>query len=289
MPILPNNIHHFVGDKKGKCIVIMAGVHGNERVGVHVIQKLNTLLRQEEIIGEVYLILGNPDAYKNNVRFVDEDMNRLFGKETLEEIKKLSFKQLNVEQKRVLELLPILQKADFLLDIHSTINPSVPFVFTENTERHLRMAQCFDVEYIVCNSQNGPKDMNSCTDNFVDRNGGIGLTYESGWHKDEQCFENVLLKAKLFLAYTKATFLSLKPSPRKLQSKSLLLYKSIIPKSDKFYFLKKFKNFETVSAGTIIATDDKKEIYVEQNSYFLFVKNKIQKSQPACYLAFHNL
>lgn len=289
MSILPNNVYHFVGKKKGACTVIMAGVHGNERIGVQVIQELQRLLELEHMSGEVYLILGNPNAYKHNVRCIDQDMNRLFDKKTLEHIKNLTFRQLNAEQKRVLEVVPILQKADFLLDIHSTINPSIPFVFIENTKKHLQLAEYFDTEYIVCNAPNGPQDMNSCADNFVDRCGGVGLTYESGWHKDEQCFENVLLKAKLFLAYTKVAFKDLHPPIKKFHSKILLLYQSIIPESHQFCFLKKFKNFEKVSAGTVIAVDGKKEMYAKRDSQILFIKTKIKIKQPACYLAFVNL
>ncbi len=140
MNILPSDIYHFIGKKKGKCVVIMAGIHGNERISVQVIEKLKNLLLEEKLFGEIYLIIGNPTAYEYNVRFVHEDLNRLFDKETIECIKKDSSKQLNTEQKRVLEIILILEKIDFLLDIHSTINPSVPFVFTKNTKKHLEIA-----------------------------------------------------------------------------------------------------------------------------------------------------
>ncbi len=136
--------------------------------------------------------------------------------------------------------------------------------------------------------------MYSCADNFVDRHNGIGFTYESGWHKDEKYFENVLLKVKLFLWYTKVVFRNMSLADfnsrlQKIQTKKLMLYESIITKSDNFYFTKKFENFEQVSTGTVLTIDNKKEIYAKQDSFILFIKTEIKKNEPVCYQTFNSL
>ena len=61
-----NGIYVKEGSKDGKTLTIFAGVHGNEKVGINVLEKLiNTL---EVSVGKVYLVFANPSAIKKNVR-----------------------------------------------------------------------------------------------------------------------------------------------------------------------------------------------------------------------------
>jgi hypothetical protein len=60
-------------------------------------------------MGKIILILVNREAYNNNSRSVDENMNRIWAKQLTE----------SSEWKRAKELLPILNELDYLLDIHS--------------------------------------------------------------------------------------------------------------------------------------------------------------------------
>ena len=196
------NIIHIVGKFPGKKVVIMGALHGNEKIGFEVIEQLKKDLNPDKINGEIFLILGNPVAHENNTRFIDTDLNRLFVPEKIKELTKISQENLNTEEKRLLEIIPILQKADFLLDIHSTIKPSIPFVFIENTAKHLALAEIFTTDYIVYNSPDGPEDMNTCADNFVNSNGGCGLTYEAGWSEEEGKLAEVLKQVYNFLSAT---------------------------------------------------------------------------------------
>ena len=126
---MKDTAHVIEGKTPGPHTVILGSMHGNERVGAEVVEYLaDTLSRSEALIyGRITLILGNPQAYAENKRFTETDLNRQFGS-GLAALRKNGSK--NYEEKRALELLPFLEKADFLLDIHSTIKPSVPFVFT---------------------------------------------------------------------------------------------------------------------------------------------------------------
>ncbi len=65
-------------------IALVGGTHGNETSGIQLIRNYRTYGLPELAEGlEVSLHLANPSAIAANVRFVDEDLNRLFTPERL--------------------------------------------------------------------------------------------------------------------------------------------------------------------------------------------------------------
>ena len=96
---LPFSIRITSG-KPGKAIVILGGVHGNETVGIHFAHRF--LHRHKKKIhtlksGSITFILGNPDAFKAGVRYIDSDLNRSFtDKSTLDTTKTEHRRALNI-------------------------------------------------------------------------------------------------------------------------------------------------------------------------------------------------
>ena len=86
-------------------ILVVGGQHGDEKLGGVVVQAL-----VREKIGSVSGIVGNPRAFDQNVRYIDQDLNRSFPGDP----------QGNYEQRRAHELLPLVRAADVVLDIHTT-------------------------------------------------------------------------------------------------------------------------------------------------------------------------
>ena len=74
-----NFIHTIVGESPGPVVTIMGSIHGNERIGATLLPEIKALLLTDKLKGTVHLILGNPAAHEKNTRFVEVDMNRLFG------------------------------------------------------------------------------------------------------------------------------------------------------------------------------------------------------------------
>jgi len=112
-------------------IAVLGGVHGNERVGIEVVQRLvarfseaSTLPKQH---GELLLAIGNPEAVERNVRFVDIDLNRCFSDQERRGSNDGDDQQY-YEIGRAMELAPLLRGLDVLLDLHATNKPSEPFV-----------------------------------------------------------------------------------------------------------------------------------------------------------------
>ena len=143
-------VHTFMADKPGPHVMVNALTHGNEICGAIV---LDRLLRREirPVRGKLTLSFANVEAFLRfdprnpyATRFIDEDFNRLWTPEVL------GGKRATIELGRARELRPFVESADFLLDIHSMLEPSPPVMICGPLEKGIRMA--FDVgvpEHVV--------------------------------------------------------------------------------------------------------------------------------------------
>lgn len=118
-------VWHFAGAAPGPRLIITALVHGNEVCGA---AALAPLLDQPPALarGELILVFCNLQAYarlddatKANCRFADEDMNRVWGR-----LDGAATGQDTYEVRRAREILPFLETADALLDLHSMTSPA---------------------------------------------------------------------------------------------------------------------------------------------------------------------
>jgi aspartoacylase len=68
-------------------IAIVGGTHGNEYTGIYLIKKMRQAQFHKQWEGlQIKLMIGNPRAYEQCVRFVDYDLNRSFRNEDLSNI-----------------------------------------------------------------------------------------------------------------------------------------------------------------------------------------------------------
>jgi len=276
-------MHIVMNDgRKGPKTVIIAGIHGDEGLGVKVLEKLAETISQKKILGELHLLLGNPEAYKKNVRYIDTDLNRLFN-ESHKDLSKLD--NPNNEQKRAIEIGLLLRDANFLLDIHSTSKPSVPFLYIENSPKHKQLASKFGIEMIVLQGKKfRPEELFSSTDSFVDRCGGIGITYESGWQKDFSSLDNVFENTLRFLSAV-GTIDFVKHKKIDSLKQYLEIYDCVVPLQKEFTFSSDYENFDFVPANKTLAYEAGRPIIASEDSYIIFPKKNIVINSPACCLA----
>ncbi len=81
--------------------------HGNEQIGLALAQKYPMGKSQN---WSYQSVICNPKAVEINQRFVEQDLNRSFP----------GIEGGNYEQNRAFEIVKLLQKADFIIDIHQT-------------------------------------------------------------------------------------------------------------------------------------------------------------------------
>src|SRR5512142_584784 len=177
-------VHTFESGKTGPHVMVCALTHGNEICGAIVVDRLlREGLRPQR--GTLTLAFNNVAAFARfdprspyASRFVDEDFNRVWTRETLDG------PRASVELARARELRPFVEAADLLLDIHSMLEPSPPVMICGPLEKGIRMA--FDVgvpEHVVSDTghANGTRmrDYGGFGDPASERN---ALLVECGQH-----------------------------------------------------------------------------------------------------------
>src|SRR5207237_43547 len=77
------------GARGGPLLVATVGIHGNEPAGLHATRRvLRTLsMRETPMKGRLAAFVGNQAGLARNVRFVDEDMNRLWSRVNVEALR----------------------------------------------------------------------------------------------------------------------------------------------------------------------------------------------------------
>jgi aspartoacylase len=110
--------------------LLVGGTHGNEWTGIYLLEnmKSSSLFEAE--------LLANPEAFKQNKRFVDEDLNRCFSKE------KRSNPSGVLERERAIEIHRIIENFDLVLDCHTTTsNMGNTLIFTRKTKEMFHLIQ----------------------------------------------------------------------------------------------------------------------------------------------------
>ena len=136
-------VHVIDSGRPGPQAMVMALTHGNEICGAIA---LDRFLRQgvKPTRGKLVAAFANVAAFARfdpanpyASRFVDEDFNRVWTRAVLDGALD------SAELRRARELRPFVEASDYLLDIHSMLEPSPPVMICGPLEKGIRFA--FDV------------------------------------------------------------------------------------------------------------------------------------------------
>lgn len=124
------------GEPGGPLVIVTVGLHGNEPAGLHAMRRvLGDLARHRvPLAGRVAAFVGNRAGLTRNVRYVDEDLNRLWSRGRVEEMRRADPRADTVERGEQRELLDRIEgelasaTSDVVhLDLHSTSGDGPPF------------------------------------------------------------------------------------------------------------------------------------------------------------------
>ncbi|EHH68341.1 M14 family metallopeptidase [Gluconobacter morbifer] len=130
----------FDSGHSGPEILIIGLIHGNEYAAGWALERLR---RRNPVppTGRLTLIAANLDAFDSFdpdapvlARYLDEDLNRLWHHTRLEG------RDRSRELDRARQMLPFIERADILLDLHSTLWPSDPFFIAPPRQRSTELA-----------------------------------------------------------------------------------------------------------------------------------------------------
>jgi predicted deacylase len=135
-------VFSFDSGKPGPHVMVNALTHGNEVCGAIVVKALLELGIRPRL-GKLTLSFANVGAYArfdpkkpDASRFVDQDFNRVWSSAVLDDASKQS-----AELSRARAMRPIIDTADFLLDLHSMHERSVPLVVSGPLDKGVEFAR----------------------------------------------------------------------------------------------------------------------------------------------------
>lgn len=243
-----------VGKKLGKTLVIFAGVHGNEKVGIKALKVLLTKIKIE--YGKVYFVFANPKAIRLGIRNTEKDLNRSFVANNTGK---------TYEEKRAKILMGILNKSDALLDLHAfEYREGSPFIICEKDSYEL--ARKMDFKFITSGWDNF--DVGS-TDGYMHTLRKQAICLELGsTSKTSEYLPLAISSIMQFLKYHGAVSGKIKNYNKK--QIFLKLVKRIYKKADDFSFSKKFKTGDKLGPRKIFAKDGEKTYRAKKNDYIIF-------------------
>lgn len=151
------------------CVFFPALVHGNETGGIEasfeIAQDLANLPS-----GNFLFALGHPEAAARGLRFIDRDLNRCF-----------SGQGQAVEYQLAKRLEPLVKKANYVLDLHQTVQPSLsPFLVFHYKDATLNLARKMDGQIPVVTYEGDFSNDGLTLDVFAERSGKTAFVLEMG-------------------------------------------------------------------------------------------------------------
>ncbi len=248
---------------KWKKVTLVASTHWDEWIWFEVFKYLIEEFNIKEQINnwELNLVIWNLEWLKKDKKYIDTDLNRVWN---FEEKDKNTY-----EYKRANEIKHILEKSDFVFDLHSTTNPS-PFFIIPNGDLDKNYLKSFNCEYIIEDildflhgkplikyvSEKNPKSQT--------------MVMECYWEKKDE-IKKYINNVILFLNNTKIIDQEL---PFKIKKQSPIIYKvkkTIYAKSMNVEFLysKKPQSFDKIRSWELVFIDNDKKYYAEDDFVIL--------------------
>jgi succinylglutamate desuccinylase len=286
-------IGRYTGQKKGPLLICIGGIHGNEPAGVIALETLFQLLEIEPatnpaftFCGRIVGLRGNVKAIEKKIRYFKKDLNRLWGKEKVDSVKKAPISSLDPEEAELKELVEYIEAeiADYaperiiFLDLHTTTAYGGIFSIATDDPESVRIAVELHAPVII-----GMLEGISGTTlhYFTTENIGIetvGVVFESGQHDEDLSINRAIAAIincmrtigcvqaehvenrhdKLLIEYSKGL-------PKVLN----LLHSHSINEQDQFVMMPNFENFQLVQKGDLLAYDKNGPVYAPASGRLL--------------------
>ncbi len=249
-------------------IIICAGLHGNEPLGVIALKRvISKLINQEiKINGNILAFVGNPSALKKKKRFIDIDLNRIWFDKERKDLHE--FSQLD-EIKNLIENFDKDIKVDnkFFIDLHTTSSKSIPFIVVSKNKASIDYSKKFPFPVVV----NLDQFIDGTLISFLELKGYKGLAFEGGFHEDKSVLQHheyfiwkALIDSKIIEADLSYINSSLTISRREiLFAKDDLFeikYRHNVTSQSSFKMMPGYENFQQISKSQALAVENGNEI-----------------------------
>jgi predicted deacylase len=281
----------FVAGEPGPHVLITALTHGNEICGAITLDKLfRAGVRPRR--GRLTLAFDNVAAYREfdvrypiASRYVDEDFNRLWNAATLDGPRS------SVELERARALRPIVDAADFLLDLHSMQYATAPLMLAGLLPRSTALARRVGIpELIMCDAGHAAGPRMRDYREFGDPAGSkTALLIECGQHWERRAAEvstDVTLRFLLALDVVTQDDVAALGGPdfaAHPQQRVIQVTEAVTIAGDRFDFAADYRGLEVLpEKGTLIGRDDGREILSPyDNCVLIMPSRRLVKGQTA--------
>lgn len=267
-------IDHIVGTEEGPTMVFFGGIHGNEPAGVFALRQVFDEIRSKKLSvkGEIYAISGNLGALETHQRFQQEDLNRIWFPDRIEDIiekKKIHHEEENELSQLYLLIQDILENSNppfYFLDLHTTSSDTTPFMILNDSLLNRKYGSNYPLPIIL-----GIEEyLKGALLSYINELGYVSLGFESGQHDDEKAIRNSVDFIRYSLALTQSLDVTEKEKEllrEKISNTSNDSYRfyeiyhqhDIGPEND-FEMFPGFSNFQKVPKGVSLALVDGVEL-----------------------------
>ena len=288
------------GSQNAATVICIGGIHGNERAGVSALVKVLKTIEKERIpfLGNFYALSGNTTALKENKRYIDVDLNRIWTQESFKEKNEnlvLEFIERDRIYTTIKEIVSNNDGPFYFIDLHTTSADTAPFITISDSLNNRKFSSHFSIPTILGIEEylEGPLLT------YINEFGHVALGFEAGQHYKEASVDNC--EAFVWLAL-KASGCVAKSEVKKLDyyQHILSLYKEHqdfyeinylykIAKNEDFKMLPGFSNFESIVKNQELAESNSIKVkaqhsgkifmplYQSQGDDGFFIISKISK------------
>ncbi len=280
-------IQKYTGNKKGRNVYCICGIHGNEQASIDAVHRVFSQLekRNKPFAGRFIAIAGNLPALRKNIRFIDEDLNRLWHAHKVDIFRQgFNGHPASVEEREAVALIKQIESdidhsngSSIFLDLHTTSAASKPFIIFGDTLRNRRIAAKFKVPCVLGLEEAIPGTLME----YVTDCGHIGISFEAGKH-DEPASVDIHEAAIWTLLHVAGCIRRSDFAEEIARSAALLKepsgnvpallevrYRHALENDDDFKMQPGYRNFQPVERGEILAFDKNGSIYAAEMGHIL--------------------
>ncbi len=274
------------GDPGGPTVVVLAGMHGNEPAGVSAATNILNKLKGvgPSINGQLLLIRANICALEQGVRYIDEDMNRLWFPSIIENLREAPEEQIEsserIEIKQLLTIFDRLKAQSdqpvILADLHTFSADGYMFTISSTDPRQRQLLANLQVPMVFGIGES----LRGTALRYYQKQGFISFGLEGGQHQHELTEGNITSALMLLLQAVgciQQQYVSeirdyrqyLKGQTKHLPVETELVYQHIIEPGDDFKMRPGYQNFQPVKKGEWLANDKDGKIVARCDGYIL--------------------
>ncbi|WP_088339948.1 succinylglutamate desuccinylase/aspartoacylase family protein [Robiginitalea sediminis] len=274
-------IGRFQSGKPGPTLVCFGGIHGNEPAGVQALEAVCESLEKQDMKpeqGTFIALRGNLPGLLHKVRYIDQDLNRIWRRDTMEWIRSKPAPERNREENELVELyewvweiLEQHQPPFYFIDLHTTSSETLPFITINDAVINRKFSSLFPVPVILGIEEYLEGPLLS----YINELGYVSLGFESGQHDDPEavrCAEDFLW---LSLAYSglwpEEAFPELGQRLIRLREAAEgdhhfyeVFHRHGLEDASGFRMVRGFKSFQKVDKGKLLAHDQGQPVYMRK-------------------------